>query len=134
MKLAWVIQLCKNVFDINNCITVLTFHEQDLTKRVARDLHGPEPDARPVPGPGRDFSNRPVRAGKKEMSSIRAWKIGPCRPLFHPDKLLLFFFFILFYSILLNRGHCCSFCLTNFKEGKVIQLDNNNSLISICFF
>ena len=49
MKLTWVIQLCKNVFAINNGI-VLTFHELDLTKGHGRGLHGPETDAMPVPG------------------------------------------------------------------------------------
>ena len=56
--------MCKNVFAMNNGIIVLTFHEQDLTKGCGKGLHGPEPDARPVPGPALDFSNGPGWAGK----------------------------------------------------------------------
>ena len=40
MKLTIVIQLCKNVFAINNGIIVLTFHELDLSKGLGRGLHG----------------------------------------------------------------------------------------------
>ena len=50
---------------MNNGIIVLTFHEQDLTKGCGRGLHGPEPDARPVPGMALqmkgDFFNGPCR-------------------------------------------------------------------------
>ena len=53
MKLTWVIQLSKNVFAINICIKILTFHGQNLTKGCGRGLHRPEPDVRPVPGPAR---------------------------------------------------------------------------------
>ena len=51
--------MCKNVFAITNGIIVLTFHELNLTKGRGRGLYGPESDVRPVPGPARDFSDRP---------------------------------------------------------------------------
>ena len=41
MKLTWVIQLCKNVFAINNGIIVLTFHELDLAKVMVEVCTGP---------------------------------------------------------------------------------------------
>ena len=59
MKLTWAIQLCKNVFAMNNGIIVLTFHEQDLTKGCCRGLHWLEPDAKLVLCPAHDFSNGP---------------------------------------------------------------------------
>ena len=70
MNLTWVIELCKNVFAINNGIIVLTLHEQDLTKGCDKGLYGPW--ARPVIFPmGRTglanekrFFQRAGRAGK----------------------------------------------------------------------
>ena len=61
---------------MNNGIIVLTFHEQDLTKDCGRGLHGPEPDARSVPGPARDFSNRPGRLMKGVFTNGRAGNLG----------------------------------------------------------
>ena len=87
MKLTWVIQICKNVFAVNNGI-VLTFHAQDLTKGYGRGMHRPRSDwqvrddfsnelGRQMRG---DFSIRPA-VERWFFPMGRAWKIGPCRPL-----------------------------------------------------
>ena len=63
--------MCKNVFAINNGIIVLTFHELDLTKGRGRGLHGPESDAKSVPGPG-NVRQLFQRAGPGPKKSARA--------------------------------------------------------------
>ena len=42
--------MCKDVFAVNNGITVLTFHAQDLTKGCGRGMHEPWPNPRPGAG------------------------------------------------------------------------------------
>ena len=90
MKLTWIIQLCKNVFAINNSIIVLNIHEQDLTKVCNRGLHGLEPDAKSVLGPVCNFSNGPGRKMKGDFSNRPGRQLrgdfsnGPGRP--GPEK------------------------------------------------
>ena len=67
--------MCKNVFAINNGIIVLTFHELEFTKGRGRSLHGPESNARSVPGP-RFFQ----RAGPANESQFFQ-RAGPDRQL-----------------------------------------------------
>ena len=68
MKLTRVIQLCKNVFAVNNDIIVLTFHAQDLTKDCDRGMHGRGQDKRPGPGKRRRIIFPTGQAGKRYMS------------------------------------------------------------------
>ena len=54
MKSTWVIQMCKNAFDVSNGIIILTFHRQDLTKGCGRGMHRPGPANEVIFSTGRD--------------------------------------------------------------------------------